>query len=102
MMMGFNSTTLGILHEVLIPHPLMHRNHFANKLFADSVVGVGVVAGLYHSSKGEARRFFRWSDHVMIATSALVKSLLYNKLWRIRQALIKNKALQLLYNDWMN
>lgn len=50
------------------------RNRLANRLYADSLVGVGLASGFYHSSKGEARQLFRWGDYAMIATSTLLLS----------------------------
>lgn len=50
------------------------RKQLASKIYADSVVGVGLASGCYHSSKGDTRRFFRWGDYAMIATSTLFLS----------------------------
>lgn len=41
-------------------------------IYANSLVGVGVASSLYHSSKGEIRKFLRWADYTMIATTTLV------------------------------
>lgn len=50
------------------------RNRLATKMYANSIVGVGLASGFYHSSKGDARHFFRWGDYAMIATSTLLLS----------------------------
>ncbi|KAI5075402.1 hypothetical protein GOP47_0009478, partial [Adiantum capillus-veneris] len=50
------------------------RNRLAKKLYADSIVGVGLASSFYHSSKGGARQFFRYGDYAMIATSTLLLS----------------------------
>lgn len=50
------------------------RKKVATKMYADSVVGVGIASGFYHSSKGGARQLFRWGDYAMIATSTLFLS----------------------------
>ncbi|MCO5612520.1 hypothetical protein L7F22_066788 [Adiantum nelumboides] len=47
------------------------RKELASKMYANSIVGVGVASSLYHTSRGEIRRVFRWGDYVMISTSAL-------------------------------
>lgn len=48
------------------------RKNLNTKLYANSLVGVGVASALYHSSRGKLRRFFRWADYTMIATTAVV------------------------------
>ncbi|KAJ4848233.1 hypothetical protein Tsubulata_033771 [Turnera subulata] len=41
------------------------RKNSSTKLYANSLIGVGVASGLYHSSRGRVR----WLDYTMIATS---------------------------------
>ncbi|MCO5589049.1 hypothetical protein L7F22_043014 [Adiantum nelumboides] len=50
------------------------RNRLAKKLYADSIVGVGLASSFYHSSRGNARQLFRYGDYAMIATSTLLLS----------------------------
>ncbi|OEL13629.1 hypothetical protein BAE44_0025352, partial [Dichanthelium oligosanthes] len=40
----------------------------------NSLVGVGLALNLYHSSKAETRKFLRWADDTMIATTTLCLS----------------------------
>ncbi|KAI5080876.1 hypothetical protein GOP47_0004059 [Adiantum capillus-veneris] len=47
------------------------RKELASRMYANSIVGVGVASSLYHTSRGDIRRVFRWGDYVMISTSAL-------------------------------
>ncbi|KAH7307281.1 hypothetical protein KP509_22G052500 [Ceratopteris richardii] len=54
----------------------------ANKMYADSIIGIGVASSLYHTSRGEIRRVFRWGDHVMISASTLC---LTRALWKQRR-----------------
>jgi predicted membrane channel-forming protein YqfA (hemolysin III family) len=42
------------------------------KLYANSLIGVGVVSSLYHSSRGKLRKYLRWFDYTMIATATVV------------------------------
>ncbi|KAJ7295389.1 hypothetical protein O6H91_Y191800 [Diphasiastrum complanatum] len=50
------------------------RKKLITRLYADSVIGVGLVSSAYHSSRGEARKLFRWGDYAMIATASLCLS----------------------------
>lgn len=50
------------------------RSKLAKRLYADSMIGVGLASVFYHCSKGEARQFFRWGDYAMIATSTVLLS----------------------------
>eukprot|EP00249_Psilotum_nudum_P008293 c21174_g1_i1 orf=243-1064(-) len=47
------------------------RNKLVTKLYANSIVGIGLTSSLYHGTRGEARKIFRHGDHTMIATSAV-------------------------------
>ncbi|CAM6099813.1 unnamed protein product [Calypogeia fissa] len=47
------------------------RTKPAARLYADSLVGVGVASTLYHVSRGEARKVFRFGDYAMIAFASL-------------------------------
>jgi len=42
------------------------------KLYANSLIGVGVASSLYHSSRGKLRKYLRWFDYTMIATATVV------------------------------
>ncbi|RCV11631.1 hypothetical protein SEVIR_2G210400v4 [Setaria viridis] len=47
------------------------RKNLNTAIYANSLVGVGIASSLYHSSKGEIRKFLRWADYTMIATTTL-------------------------------
>ncbi|XP_058184356.1 uncharacterized protein LOC131301880 isoform X1 [Rhododendron vialii] len=44
------------------------------KLYASSLIGVGIASSLYHASRGKLRRYLRWADYTMIATSTVFLS----------------------------
>lgn len=48
------------------------RKNLNAAIYANSLVGVGIASGLYHSSRGEVRKILRWADYTMIATTTLV------------------------------
>lgn len=48
------------------------RKNFSSTLYANSLIGVGVASSLYHCSRGEIRKYMRWADYTMIATSTVV------------------------------
>ncbi|CAM0951327.1 unnamed protein product [Alopecurus aequalis] len=50
------------------------RKNLNAAIYANSLVGVGIASGLYHSSKGEVRKILRWADYTMIATTTLCLS----------------------------
>ncbi|KAI4381470.1 hypothetical protein MLD38_007539 [Melastoma candidum] len=50
------------------------RKNLNTKLYANSLVGVGVASAMYHSSRGKLRRFLRWIDYTMIATTTVCLS----------------------------
>lgn len=50
------------------------RKNLNSKLYANSLVGVGVASSLYHSSRGRIRKFLRWVDYTMIATATVCLS----------------------------
>ncbi|KAF2316798.1 hypothetical protein GH714_042139 [Hevea brasiliensis] len=50
------------------------RKNLSTKLYASSLVGVGVASSLYHSSRGKIRKYLRWFDYTMIATATLCLS----------------------------
>lgn len=50
------------------------RTNLNTKLYANSLIGVGVASSLYHSSKGKLRKYFRWADYTMIATATVCLS----------------------------
>lgn len=47
------------------------RKKPAARLYANSLIGVGMASCFYHTSRGEARKIFRFGDYAMIATAAL-------------------------------
>ncbi|XP_042019302.1 uncharacterized protein LOC121767160 isoform X2 [Salvia splendens] len=50
--------------------PVPLRNHNCT-IYANSLIGVGVASSLYHVSRGTWRKYLRWADRTMIATSTL-------------------------------
>lgn len=48
------------------------RKNFSSKLYANSLIGVGVASSMYHCSRGRLRKFLRWVDYTMIATTTVV------------------------------
>ncbi|XP_066399395.1 uncharacterized protein [Miscanthus floridulus] len=50
------------------------RKNLNAAIYANSLVGVGIASSLYHSSKGEIRKFLGWADYTMIATTTLCLS----------------------------
>lgn len=50
------------------------RKNLNTRLYANSLIGVGVASSLYHSSRGELRKYLRWADYTMIATSSMCLS----------------------------
>ncbi|KAL2233312.1 UNVERIFIED_CONTAM: hypothetical protein Sindi_1511200 [Sesamum indicum] len=50
------------------------RKNVNCKIYANSLIGVGVASSLYHSSRGKWRKYFRWADYAMIATATVCLS----------------------------
>ncbi|KAF5777286.1 hypothetical protein HanXRQr2_Chr12g0533861 [Helianthus annuus] len=50
------------------------RKNLNSKLYANSLIGVGIASSLYHSSKGRLRKYLRWADYTMIATATVCLS----------------------------
>lgn len=50
------------------------RKNLNTRLYANSLIGVGVASSLYHSSRGKARKLLRWADYTMIAATTLCLS----------------------------
>lgn len=44
----------------------------SSALYANSLIGVGVASTLYHCSRGEVRKYFRWADYTAIAATTVV------------------------------
>ncbi|KAM0900269.1 hypothetical protein ACQ4PT_020739 [Festuca glaucescens] len=51
------------------------RKTLNTALYANSLIGVGVASSLYHTSRGEIRKYMRWADYTMIATTTLVSKI---------------------------
>ncbi|CAJ1932433.1 unnamed protein product [Sphenostylis stenocarpa] len=51
------------------------RKNASSKLYANSLIGVGVASSMYHSSRGRMRKFLRWVDYTMIATTTVCLSM---------------------------
>ncbi|KAJ0763653.1 hypothetical protein HanPI659440_Chr08g0283451 [Helianthus annuus] len=50
------------------------RKNLNSKLYANSLIGVGIASSMYHSSKGRWRKYLRWADYTMIATATVCLS----------------------------
>ncbi|KAI4357636.1 hypothetical protein L6164_001573 [Bauhinia variegata] len=50
------------------------RKSLNSKMYANSLIGVGVASSMYHSSRGKLRKFLRWVDYTMIATATVCLS----------------------------
>lgn len=50
------------------------RKNLSCKLYANSLIGVGVASSLYHSSRGRLRKYMRWADYTMIAAATVCLS----------------------------
>ncbi|ONI31727.1 hypothetical protein PRUPE_1G326900 [Prunus persica] len=50
------------------------RKNLNSKIYANSLIGVGVASSLYHSSRGKLRQYLRWADYTMIATATVCLS----------------------------
>ncbi|KAL0326890.1 UNVERIFIED_CONTAM: hypothetical protein Sangu_1767000 [Sesamum angustifolium] len=50
------------------------RKNVNCKIYANSLIGVGVASSLYHASRGRLRKYFRWADYTMIATATVCLS----------------------------
>ncbi|XP_021911157.1 uncharacterized protein LOC110824988, partial [Carica papaya] len=50
------------------------RKNLNTKMYANSLVGVGIASSLYHSSRGKVRKYLRWVDYTMIATATVCLS----------------------------
>ncbi|KAE9450939.1 hypothetical protein C3L33_17171, partial [Rhododendron williamsianum] len=50
------------------------RKNLNCKLYASSLIGVGIASSMYHASRGKLRRYLRWADYTMIATSTVFLS----------------------------
>ncbi|XP_057477493.1 uncharacterized protein LOC130765168 [Actinidia eriantha] len=50
------------------------RKNLNCKLYANSLIGVGVASSLYHASRGRLRKYLRWADYTMIATTTVFLS----------------------------
>ncbi|KAL0281916.1 UNVERIFIED_CONTAM: hypothetical protein Sradi_7278900, partial [Sesamum radiatum] len=48
------------------------RKNVNCKIYANSLIGVGVASSLYHASRGKFRKYFRWADYTMIAAATVV------------------------------
>ncbi|CAL5206674.1 unnamed protein product [Lathyrus oleraceus] len=50
------------------------RKNLSSKMYANSLIGVGVASSMYHCSRGKLRKFMRWVDYTMIATTTVCLS----------------------------
>ncbi|XP_031113970.1 uncharacterized protein LOC116017504 [Ipomoea triloba] len=50
------------------------RRNLNCKLYANSLIGVGIASSMYHASRGNLRKYLRWADYTMIATATVCLS----------------------------
>ncbi|CAI9779146.1 unnamed protein product [Fraxinus pennsylvanica] len=50
------------------------RKNLNCKLYANSLIGVGIASSVYHASRGKLRKYLRWADYTMIATATVCLS----------------------------
>ncbi|OIS95632.1 hypothetical protein A4A49_58553 [Nicotiana attenuata] len=50
------------------------RKNLNCKIYANSLIGVGIASSLYHASRGKVKQYLRWADYTMIATTTLCLS----------------------------
>ncbi|XP_010477595.1 PREDICTED: uncharacterized protein LOC104756670 [Camelina sativa] len=50
------------------------RKNLNTKMYANSLIGVGIASSLYHASRGKLRKYLRWVDYTMIATTTICLS----------------------------
>uniref|UniRef100_A0A164SQ26 Uncharacterized protein n=1 Tax=Daucus carota subsp. sativus TaxID=79200 RepID=A0A164SQ26_DAUCS len=50
------------------------RKNLNCKIYANSLIGVGIASSLYHVSRGSLRKYTRWADYTMIATATVCLS----------------------------
>ncbi|GER37337.1 F15H11.13 protein [Striga asiatica] len=50
------------------------RKNLNCKIYANSLIGVGVASSFYHASRGKIRKYLRWADYTMIATATVCLS----------------------------
>ncbi|CAN7087583.1 unnamed protein product [Brassica oleracea var. botrytis] len=48
------------------------RKNLNMKVYANSLIGVGIASSLYHSSRERLRKYLRWADYTMIASATVV------------------------------
>ncbi|KAI7744885.1 hypothetical protein M8C21_022608, partial [Ambrosia artemisiifolia] len=63
--------TVGV-NQLLRVHTV--QKNLNSKIYANSLIGVGIASSLYHSSKGRLRKYLRWADYTMIATATVCLS----------------------------
>ncbi|KAL7090842.1 hypothetical protein ACP275_12G067600 [Erythranthe tilingii] len=47
------------------------RKNLNCRIYANSLIGVGVASSFYHASRGKMRKYLRWADYTMIATTTV-------------------------------
>ncbi|KAM7484658.1 hypothetical protein LguiA_000667 [Lonicera macranthoides] len=60
--------------NVLTSIPFIVLGNLNCKLYANSLIGVGVASSLYHASRGKLRKYLRWADYTTIATATVCLS----------------------------
>jgi predicted membrane channel-forming protein YqfA (hemolysin III family) len=64
---------MSVLPKIALVFVTLCRQRLATRMYSNSIIGVGVASTLYHTSRGESRRFFRFCDYSMIATTTMVR-----------------------------
>lgn len=54
----------------------MCRKNVNCRIYANSLIGVGVASSFYHASRGRMRKYLRWADYTMIATATVVSHII--------------------------
>lgn len=50
------------------------RKNMNCRIYANSLIGVGVTSSFYHASKGKLKSYLRWADYTMIAATTVCLS----------------------------
>ncbi|KAL9148796.1 hypothetical protein ABFS82_12G067000 [Erythranthe guttata] len=68
-----SSSGTGIVNIGINKRPIVQKN-LNCKIYANSLIGVGVASSFYHASRGKLRKYLRWADYTMIATTTVCLS----------------------------
>lgn len=72
------------------------RRNLKCRLYANSLIGVGVASSMYHASRGKTRKYLRWADYTMVAIATMVglidEQFSYVKLYEFSNSRGKKKS----------